>query len=274
MLNFFRHASGPGRSAPCRAPTAAAGRPSPAGRCRSGDLPRLPAPVSRDRTRRRGGPGRLKPAVPDRPIIPGRSSRASLFGEHDMQLRMRGVNYGLDDGAEGSHRASPAVRPGAVRGADPSVDGPPDRRQRAAWGARQALPDRRRPGPPGHGDGRGLGGRPVRPRRRRGEAGGPGGPARVGAAASGSKPTCLSPRTCFRRAGRDQAGRTSPARSDSGDRTPRRSSFILARAFGPGSPQERALQQEGQVGPPWSQRNMVTIVPSWPGRVPARHGSC
>src|SRR3954447_23488504 len=25
-------------------------------------------------------------------------SRASLFGEHGMQLRIRGVNYGLDDG--------------------------------------------------------------------------------------------------------------------------------------------------------------------------------
>ena len=40
-----------------------------------------PAPVSRDRTRRRGDPGRLKTAVPDRPIGPDDTSRVSLFGE-------------------------------------------------------------------------------------------------------------------------------------------------------------------------------------------------
>ena len=193
MLSFIGAVwAGAVRTVPCphcRRSQTVARRPMPF----EVDLPPLPAPVPRDRTRGRGGPGRLKPAVPDRPIRPGRSSRFSLFGEHGMQLEMRGVNYDLDDVLKDHIERRLRFALGTVRGADPSVDGPLDRRQRAAWGDRQALPDRRRPGPPGRGDGRGLGGRPVRPRRRRGEAGGPGGSARVGAASSGSKPACLSP---------------------------------------------------------------------------------
>ena len=80
--------------------------------------------------------------------------------------RIRGVNYGLDDGLKDHIERRLRFALGRFAARIRSVDGPPDRRQRAAWGARQALPDRRRPGPPGHGDGRGLGGRPVRPRRR------------------------------------------------------------------------------------------------------------
>ena len=94
MLSFIGAVwAGAVRTVPCPYCGRSADRRPPADAVR-GDLPPLPAPVSRDRTRRRGGPGRLKSAVPDRPVRPGRSSRVSLFGEHDMQLEMRGVNYG------------------------------------------------------------------------------------------------------------------------------------------------------------------------------------
>ena len=58
---------GPHRAVPPLPPQADRRPPADAVR---GDLPRLPAPVPRDRTRGRGRPGWLKPAVPDNPIRP------------------------------------------------------------------------------------------------------------------------------------------------------------------------------------------------------------
>ena len=112
-----------------------------------------------------------------------------------MQLEMRGVNYDLDDELKDHIERRLRFALGRFAARIRSVDGPVVRRQRAAWGDRQAVPDRRRPGPPGRGDGRGLGGRPVRPHRRRGEAGGA---VRAACAGASSSPDlCLMVRSGY-----------------------------------------------------------------------------
>ena len=145
------------------------------------------------RSRPHLGPGRLEerpfpslsPSYTNWSLIEG----ASLFGEHVMQLRIRGVNYGLDDVLK-DHierrlryalgRFAAPIQRLTVRLTD--VNGPRGglyccRRIAVALVPRGVVTVL------------GWRGRPVRPRRRRGEAGGPGGPARVGAAAAGSKPS-------------------------------------------------------------------------------------
>jgi hypothetical protein len=108
-----------------------------------------------------------------------------------MQLEMRGVNYDLDDALKHhiKRRLGFALRRFAARILRLTV------RLTDVNGPRGGF---RRLGPPGRGDGRGLGGRPLRPHRRYGETGGAVRAARAGEASSGPDPAGLRPRSCLK----------------------------------------------------------------------------